>query len=90
MPPSADTQTPPAMLQGPGSRLRSSNQQGNTKTRAEIIADTATTICTRENARNFLNTNVYLPKEDPLLTDALSYTQLSLAHSALTRMIQEG
>ena len=90
MPPSADTQTPPATSQGPGSRLRSSNQQGNTKTRAELIADTATTIRTRENAHNFLDKNGFLPKEDPLSIDVLSYTLLSLAHSAPTRMIQEG
>ena len=82
MPPSADTLTLPAMSQGLGSHLRSSNQQGNIKTRA---ADTATTICTRENAHNFLDKNRFLLKEDPLST-----TPLATPHSTPTRMIQEG
>ena len=90
MPPSADTQTPPTMSQGLGSHLRSSNQQGNTRSRAELIADPATTICTRENACNFLDKNGFLLKEDSISTDVLSYMLLSLAHSAPMRMMQEG
>ena len=78
------------MSQGPGSHRRSSNEQGNTKSRAELITDTATTICTMENACNFLDKNGFLLKEDPILTDILSYTLLSLAHSTPMRMIQEG
>jgi hypothetical protein len=72
-------------------RTRANNtQQPNNKNRAELLAESNTSIRTREQARLHLDRHGYLAKEDPLSTEQLSYVLLSLAYSVNGKALQEG
>ena len=58
--------------------------------RVELLTDPNSLVQTRENARSFLDKIGFLPKEDILSQEALSYKLISLAHSALMKTMQEG
>ena len=90
MPPGSNTQTPPPTSQGPGTHTTRSNQSGNVRTRADLVDEPGSSVCTRESTRNFLDKNGFLTKEDALSAKALSYVLLSLAHSMPAKTLQEG
>ena len=90
MPTGGITQVPTATSQGPSTRMTRGSQGSSAKARADLIEETGTSVCTRENAQSFLDKNGFLAKEDTMSTKALSYMLLSLAHSAPAKTLQEG
>jgi hypothetical protein len=87
MPPNVYPQMP-TTSQG---RTRANNtQQPNSKNRTELLAEPNTAIRTREQVRQHLDRHRYLAKEDPLLTEQLSYMLLSIAYNVNSKALQEG
>src|SRR3979490_2915450 len=86
MPLSADS-PPPTTLQ---SRTQASDQQGSSKTRAELLSDPYAAICTKDAARAFLDKNSSFAKDELLTAELLSHALLSIAHSMLGKTLQEG
>ncbi|KAF8499396.1 hypothetical protein JB92DRAFT_3124897 [Gautieria morchelliformis] len=84
----SSTDPPPTAASQP--RTRASNQQGGSKSRAELLADPYAAVRTKEGARTYLDRNGYFARDEPITMELLSYTLLSLAHSAMVKTLQEG
>jgi hypothetical protein len=88
-PTNSEGQLPPATQLG---RTRAGTAQigEQTKTRGELIDNASSSVRNREQARNFLDKNRYVAKDDPISHEGLSFALLCLAHNATTRTLQEG
>src|SRR3979490_2390483 len=86
MPLSADS-PPPTTLQ---SRTQASDQQGSSKTRAELLSDPYVAIRTKDAARAFLDKSNFFAKDEPLTEELLSHALLLIAHSMSGKTLQEG
>lgn len=81
-----------ATSQAQNARTRAASQQTGepTKNRNELVNNADLTVKTHEQAKNFLDKHRFMSKEDELSIEGLSFTLLSLAHSAPTKILQEG
>jgi hypothetical protein len=86
----SEAQLPPPATQLGRTRVGTVQIGEQTKTRGELIDNASSSVRNKEQARNFLDKNHYVAKDDPISYEGLSFALLCLAHNAMTRTLQEG